>query len=69
MTVRYEIRRQPNTAPLTIGPWRVDEWEVWRDFDGREREIWISSRYYTTEVAVKEAIYPFQPYPRGEGEK
>ena len=65
MTVRYEIHRQPNTAPLTLGPWRVDEWEIWRDFDGREREVWISSRYYTTEVGVQEAVFHFQQVSKG----
>ena len=65
MTVRYEIHRQVDTRGLTIGPWRVDEFKIWRDFDGREREIWISSRFYATEVAVQEAVFRFQQVSEG----
>ena len=65
MTIRYEIHRQPNTAPLTFGPWRVDEFKIWRDFDGREWEIWISSRFFSTEVAVQEAVFRFQQVSEG----
>ena len=60
MTVKYEIHRQLDTAGLTFGPWRVDEFKIWRDFDGREREIWLGSRYYTTEREVQEAVFRFQ---------
>ena len=65
MTIRYEIHRQVDTRGLTFGPWRVDEWEVCKDFDGREREVWISSRYYTTEREIQEAVFRFQQVSEG----